>query len=144
MRLPIYRSHRRRIVRRAVRTDCEAVAIKGFRLISTRVIDMSPHGLLVACDGGAQVGEEVVISFRAPASNQWFDAVSRVARVVEGYRPTDPGYCAGLRFERISLEARLDLAERLRGLPPPVPKRGLRPEYFPRWLGPSAVTSVAT
>ncbi|MEM9067905.1 MAG: PilZ domain-containing protein [Myxococcota bacterium] len=115
---------RRRICRRALRAQCQAVALDGFRLLGEQLLDVSPYGMLVAADAEATVGEDVVVSFEA--RGEWYGAVAKVARIVEGWRPWDPGYCVALRFTDISLQERLDLATRLRGLPPPIPTRTLR------------------
>lgn len=119
----------RRVVRRAVRTACSAVATTDFRFLGERVLDLSPYGMMLAADDGAELGAPVIVSFQAPGSDRWFDAAASVARVVEGFRPWDPGYCLGLRFTRIPLESRITIGEHLRGLPPPVPARPLRPSY---------------
>ena len=122
----------RRIVRRSVRARCAAVAMDGLRLVGTRVLDVSPLGILVACDGAVDPQEELLVSFEVPGSvagserfDAWVDAEARVARVVRGHRPRDPGYCAGLEFTRISLASRMLIRERLQGVPPPVPTRPL-------------------
>ncbi len=115
---------RRRIVRRGIRGRCQAVALDGFRLLGEQILDVSPFGLLVAADAESKLGETVVVSFQA--RGRWYDAVAEVARVVEGWRPWDPGYAIGLRFTQISLADRLELRKRLRGVPPPVPRRALR------------------
>ena len=117
---------RRRVLRRAVRSDCQAVSTDSFRLLGERVLDVSPYGLLLAADDGAEAGEEVFVSFRIPGCRRVFDAEAEVARVIEGWRPADPGYALGLRFTRIALEDRLFLKARLKGTPPPVPQRALR------------------
>jgi len=123
------RPRRRRIVRRAVRARCQAVRLDDFRLVGERVLDVSPLGMLLAADREMQIGDDVVVSFQLPDGDEWFDAEARVARVIEGWRPWDPGYCVGLRFTSIDLDARMSLREKLRGLPPPVPARPLR--YLP-------------
>ena len=115
---------RRRTCRRALRSRCQAVALDGFRLLGERVLDISPYGLMVAADQEAKVGEQVVVSFQA--KGEWFDAVAEVARVIEGWRPWDPGYAVGLRFTEIGLPERLEQARRLRGLSQPAPARPLR------------------
>jgi len=125
--MPSYSARRRRrITRRDQRTRCQAVASRDFRLLGDRVLDMSPFGLLVAADDGADVGDEVIVSFRAPGGSEWLDAEAEVVRIVEGWRPGDPGYCIGLRFTSIGLDSRMLLRERLHGVPPPVPQRPLR------------------
>lgn len=116
----------RRILRRAVRSRCQAVGMEGFRLLGERVLDLSPYGMMVAADAEAHTGESVLISFEVPGERKWLDAEATVARVIEGWRPFDPGYAIGLRFTDISLDARLLLRDRLHGLPPPVPTRALR------------------
>ena len=118
---------RRRILRRAVHTRCQAVAMRGFRLLGDRVLDLSPYGLLLAADDGAMRGEEVVVSFSVPGHRRAFDATARVARVIEGWREQDAGFALGLQFTAISLADRLRLADALRGTPPPVPRRAVHP-----------------
>jgi hypothetical protein len=122
-------SQHRRITRRAWRGRCHAISLQDFRMIGQRVLDMSPHGLLVAADTPVDVGERVLVSFQAPGESGWFDAEARVARVIEGWREGDPGYCMGLRFTRIPLATRLELRDRLLGLPPPLPQRHVRMDY---------------
>jgi PilZ domain len=117
----------RRAVRRAIRTRCHAVELGDFHLIGERVLDLSPRGMLVACDDQAKVGDDVMVSFRAPGSDGlWLDAEAVVARVIEGLRPGDPGYCMGLDFTYFEKSARDELLTRLVGFPPPVPQRRLR------------------
>ncbi|HJK90926.1 MAG TPA: PilZ domain-containing protein [Polyangiaceae bacterium LLY-WYZ-15_(1-7)] len=120
---------RRKIVRRALRTPCQAALLDGFELLGERVLDVSPHGMLLAADAEARVGQDVVVSFQIPGSDTWVDAEAKVARVVGGWREGDPGYAVGLRFTNIALESRIRLGEELRGTPPPVPQRRLR--YLP-------------
>lgn len=117
-------SLRRKIVRRAQRAKCSAVGVDGFRLLGDKILDISPYGLLVAADQEVFVGEEVIISFEL--GGKWFDADGEVTRVIEGWRDGDPGYAFGLAFTNISLCDRIDLSERLRGVPPPVPQRAIR------------------
>lgn len=119
-------SRRRRVLRRAVRSECQAVTTEDFRLLGQRVLDVSPYGLLLAADDGAEAGDEVIVSFQIPGCRKVFDAEAQVARVIEGWRPYDPGYALGLRFTHIALEDRLFLQQRLRGTPPPIPQRALR------------------
>ncbi len=125
---------RRKIVRRALRGKCRCLAIRtqDFRLIGERVLDVSPFGMMIACDEEAQVGEEVVVAFELDGQrpggpeSEWYDAIGEVARVIEGYRDGDQGYCIGLKFTEIPLATRMALRKRLVGVPPPVPSRPLR------------------
>jgi hypothetical protein len=117
----------RRAVRRAVRTKCQAVDEASFRLLGERVLDLSPRGMLIACERETAVGDELVVSFRAPGHEDlWFDAEAVVARVLAGQRSNDNGYSAGLEFTYFEKCARHELLSRLAGFPPPVPKRRLR------------------
>lgn len=115
----------RESVRRAVRARCQAVAERGFRLIGEKAFDVSMHGLLLACDASVEVGETVLLAIEMP-TGEWIDAETIVARLVEGYRHGDRGYCAGLRFTAIDLECWRALRFGLRGTPPPIPMRSLR------------------
>jgi len=118
---------KRRAVRRAARTRCQAVGLEGFRLLGERALDLSPRGMLVAADAPAQLGERLIVSFRAPGNDQvWMDAEAELARIVQGYRPDDPGYCFGLDFTYFERSSRQELLVRLAGTPPPIPSRRLR------------------
>lgn len=123
-------SSKRKTVRRAVQTVCDAVALEGFRGIGKRVLDLSHRGMLIAGTGEVELGEEVIVSFAAPyLVNRWLDAEAEVCRVVQGRRPTDAGYAIGLRFTYVEREVKNELLTRLAGLPPPVPQRQLRHDY---------------
>lgn len=114
----------RRAVRRAVRTRCHAVATRDFSLLGERVLDLSPRGMLVACDAPARVGDDVVVSFRAPGQDTlWLDAEAAISRVVHGMREGDPGFCLALDFTYFEKSARNELLCRLAGTPPPIPQR---------------------
>lgn len=117
-------------VRKAVRARCQAVAEDGFRLIGEKVLDLSTEGLMLACDAGVVVGETILLSIempqRAGKPGEWLDAEAVVARVIEGYRNGDRGYCAGLRFTALDFESWRALRNGLRGATPPVPSRSLR------------------
>jgi len=112
----------RRAPRHLVSATGQAVALDGFRLIGERFLDASAEGALVACDAAVALGEELVVSFAVPGSSLVFDAEAEVVRIIEGFRPRDPGYCAGLRFTRFDRRDRLALGVDLRGLPP-VPRQ---------------------
>ena len=117
----------RRAVRRAVRTRCQAVDVAGFHLLGERVLDLSPRGMLIACQRPARVGDPLLVSFRAPGAEElWFDAEAVVARVIAGQRSCDEGYGAGLEFTYFENSCRHELLSRLAGYPPPVPRRRVR------------------
>lgn len=120
-------SVQRRAVRRAVRSECQAVQLDEFRLVGERVLDLSPVGMLVSCEKTTRVGDDVLVSFKAPGADApWLEAEAEVARVVHGARAADRGYGAGLRFTYFERSARNELLTRLVGLPPPIPQRRLR------------------
>lgn len=117
----------RRSVRRAVRTRCHAVSDHGFELLGEQTLDLSPMGMLLACDAPAALGEPVYLSVRTPGPNPvWIDAEAEVSRILHGYRHADRGYCVGLRFTYLERFARDELLVRLAGLPPPIPQRRLK------------------
>ena len=117
----------RRAVRRAVQTRCQAVDLAGFHLLGERVFDLSPRGMLISCQRPTRVGDQLLLSFRAPGPEElWFDAEAVVARVLAGQRACDVGYGAGLEFTYFEKSARHELLSRLAGFPPPMPRRRVR------------------
>ena len=121
------RTHRRAF-RREVLLSCQVVRERDFRLLATLALDLSTDGMLVATEARVLTGEEVIVSFRGPRSDQWFDASATVARVVHGRRPSDAGRCLGLAFDRPDERWKRALFRSLRGLPPPEPGRST-------WIG---------
>jgi PilZ domain len=119
----------RRTTRRALRTSCQAVATSGFRLVGERILDASTDGLLVACDTGIALGEEVLVSFQTSGSSIWYDAEAEVTRILAGWRTDDPGYCAGLRFTHIERRDRLALGADLHDLAIAKTTRRLRRDF---------------
>jgi hypothetical protein len=119
----------RRSTRRHVDLPCQAVAEEGFRFLGGQVIDLSPEGMQVSSAAQVRVGEPVLVSFRAPHSDDWMDAEAVVARVIRGQRGGDRGRAIGLRFTQQSSFDRVMLRERLRNLTPPTPARQLRRDY---------------
>jgi hypothetical protein len=126
----VIRSAQRRSVRRALHTACWAVRLDDCSLLGEQILDLSPRGVLLACDAPVEPDKPVFISFRAPGSDDlWLNAEAEVARVVNGLRVTDPGYCLGLRLTYFDALSRIRLERRLRGLPPPIPRRRMRADY---------------
>jgi hypothetical protein len=125
----VVRRNDRREIRHALRLGCRVVEPRQFSLVADRMVDLSPEGALVRSDAGLEIGEEVVISFRATDFGIWFDSVAEVTRVIHNRRPTDGGRCFGLRFLTLPAVQRLILRGHLRRVPPPLPKRAQRIDY---------------
>ncbi|MFO0734323.1 MAG: PilZ domain-containing protein [Labilithrix sp.] len=125
----------RKHFRRYVRLDCQVVRDFDFKLVGDLALDLSPRGMLVRArptTGGPRVmpvltGEEVVVSFKPPRSNSWFDAQGVVARVVHGRRPGDYGLSYGIEFQNLSKEDEQRLFDHLRGTSRPDAQRPPRP-----------------
>lgn len=116
-------ARKRRVMRRAARLDCQVVRERDFRLVGSRGLDVSPHGMLVMAQEPILTGEPVIVTFRLPMGLRWFDAQGTIARVVHGRRPGDRGRCLGVEFDGFDQDARLWLEQALRGVPPPLPAR---------------------
>jgi hypothetical protein len=119
----LVRPHRRRGARRTFRGRCRALRLADCELVGEQILDLSPRGALIACDAQVRVGDDLWIDFRAPWLGPHVATMARVARVVEGWREGDPGYCAGVVFED-ETATRAALAERLALFPP---TEGARP-----------------
>ncbi len=125
----VYRT-RRQEIRRAHVMECHVVRDRDFREVGGRVLDLSPNGMLVGVDDAVQVGETVLVSFRATPLNLWFDTDATVTRLLRGRRPGDPsGMALGLVFTSLDPVARLILRGFLRHVPPPLPRRDLVIDY---------------
>ena len=131
--LPILRTlvhaRQRRVTRRAIRVECQVVRERDFRLVASQGVDLSPTGMLVATEERVLTGEPLLVTFRLPRTERWFDTEGTIARVVHGRRPGDRGRCFGLEFHQLDAETRRLLARALRDVPPPVPKRERRVDY---------------
>ncbi len=123
MSVILKRKQPRRAFRREVLLSCQVVRERDFRLVSDLAFDLSTQGMLVATHASVQTGEEVLVSFRAPRSKEWIDVSARVARVVQGRRPSDRGRCLGLAFQGLDAAQERILFRHLRGLPAPEPNR---------------------
>jgi c-di-GMP-binding flagellar brake protein YcgR len=92
--------------RHEVRLACQVVRERDFRVIAQRMVDLSPAGMQVATEARVLTGEAVIVSFRAPRSGAWVDAVGTVARVVHGRRPGERGRGLGIAFDEIEEDAK--------------------------------------
>lgn len=123
----------RKHVRRYVRLDCQVVRDFDFKLVGDLALDLSPRGMLVRAKKHERrilpvlTGEEVVVTFKPPRSNTWFDAQGVVARVVHGRRPGDYGLSYGIEFQNLSVEDERRLFDHLRGSTRPDAQRPPRP-----------------
>ena len=108
----------RRSFRRQVLMGCQVVRERDFRLVSSVAFDLSTDGALVLTGERVLTGEPLIVSFRAPKTNAWFDLEATVARVVHGRRDGDRGRCLGLTFHSLAESDRYRLFDGIRGLPP--------------------------
>jgi hypothetical protein len=113
--------------RRYVRLDCQVVREHDFRLVGDLALDLSTKGMQVRACRRVLTGEEVLVTFKPPRSNEWFDAQGVVARVLHGRRPADYGLSFGIEFVNLSKDDEPRLFEHLRGLSAPDAQRPPRP-----------------
>ncbi|HEX4447860.1 MAG TPA: PilZ domain-containing protein [Polyangiaceae bacterium] len=104
-------------LRRRVQPSCQVVRTRDFRLIGTRVLDLSATGMLLETELPILTGEEVIVSFKSPADDRWFDCEANVARVLHGRRRADAGRALGIAFDTIDPWNQLLLCEHLRNAP---------------------------
>ncbi len=122
-RLKFVHRNDRREVRRAVGLTCQVVRERDFRLIADQAVDLSPDGMLVSSDHEMEVGESLIVSFKATQLGLWFDTEASVTRLIKGRRPGDRGPAIGLSFSSLDRVKRLILRGHLRRVPPPLPRR---------------------
>jgi hypothetical protein len=135
----LVRRNERREIRHAVRsvasprgaflTMCRVVSEKDFKVVSDRAFDLSPQGMLIPTMARVDVGEDVIVSFRATDLGIWFDTDATIARIIHGRRPGDTARCIGVDFKSLSAVHRLILRGHLRRVPPPLPRRAQRIDY---------------
>jgi hypothetical protein len=117
---------RRRALRRAVRFECQLQSDLWDGPVPFLVTDLSPFGMWLDSPLPLHPGERVVVAFRPPSWPDEAPALSTEARVARSGlrrrradRPVASGM--GLRFGSLDDVTRAALADRLRGLPPPLP-----------------------
>jgi hypothetical protein len=106
-------------VRRAVPTACEVVRARDYSAVGTRVVDVSPRGMLLESDATVMTGEELLVLFRVP-TGQWFDLDATVARVLHGRRRRDERRAIGIAFEPLDPWRDILLCDALKDAPPSV------------------------
>jgi hypothetical protein len=117
MRPALHANCARGLIRRSVQTSCQVVRERDFKMVGTRVVDLSTRGLLVESDLPILTGEDVIVSFKGPASDRWYDCTATVARVLHGRRRRDERRAVGIAFDRLHVLDELLLCEELRAAP---------------------------
>jgi PilZ domain len=85
--------------------------------VGTRVLDLSATGMLLETELPILTGEELIVSFKSPTDDRWFDCEGNVARVVHGRRRRDSHRALGIKFDAIDPYSELLLCEHLRHAP---------------------------
>ena len=109
--------HDRGATRHRLRTDCQVVRERDFKLVGSRMIDLSEGGALVAADAAVRPGETVIVSLRPPRTTRWVDALGVVTRVVAGRRQHDLGPAFGVTLAPVDRASREALRVALHRLP---------------------------
>jgi hypothetical protein len=107
----------RALLRRPVLTLCEIVRERDFRLVGSRILDLSSRGLLVESDLQVLTGEEVVVTLRSPTTKRWYDCTGTVARIVHGRRRRDRKRAVGIALDGLDAFSELLLCEELKHMP---------------------------
>ncbi|MGZ3449953.1 MAG: PilZ domain-containing protein [Polyangiales bacterium] len=115
--------------RHAVRLDCQVVRERDFKLVARRSVDLSTTGMLLEQETDLEVGEPLIVSFRAPRSDRYVDTEATVARISKGRRKGDVGPAFGVRFSPLDRTALTTLKTSLRKLPATRARRPSRIDY---------------
>lgn len=103
--------------RRAARPLCEVVRLSDFRLVGRQVVDISTRGMLIETDLSVLTGEELLVTFKSPVDNRWFDCDATVARVLQGRRREDRRRAVGISFGPMDPWTEIVLCDHLRKAP---------------------------
>ena len=120
----------RRALRRAVELEAEVVCDLWAGSAPHRATDLSPYGIWLETPFPLERGTEVVLSFVPPrwSADRELLVVGDVRRVELSRRRSDPLPSGmGVAFRGMGEAERDALAETLRGLPPPLPRRQASP-----------------
>jgi hypothetical protein len=104
-------------LRRQVQPPCEVVRERDFRLVGTRILDLSTKGMLLETDLPLLTGEGLFVAFRSPGTERWFDCEATVARVLHGRRRGDRRRAVGIAFDTLDPWSEILLCEDLRHAP---------------------------
>ncbi len=116
---------KKRPTRHTVKSSCQVVRERDFRLVADRVENLSTWGMLVSPAEPVMTGERVFVSFRVPGTTYWIDAQATVTRVIHGRRPTEHARMLGLEFDALGAYDRFRLRRSL--VARPVAPPGARP-----------------
>ena len=120
--LDIQPVHRRTTARHAVALECEGVRESGRDLTTQHVLDLSPDGAFITTDvRDVDLGEELLVAFRAPDGDGWLYARAKVVRYGRESFRGDHVRGLGVRFIELAPEVHECLEQSLATVPPPVP-----------------------
>lgn len=111
-------------VRRASIISAEVMAPYWKDSLDLIASDISPKGMYLISDQMPHVGEFVFCSFSVRGNEPEYRILSKVKRINWHRRSTDmirPGF--GVEFLAISGEQRRTIYRRLKGMPPPIPRK---------------------
>jgi c-di-GMP-binding flagellar brake protein YcgR len=123
------RKNDRITIRRMLKLPCVVVRESTFRPIASATTDVSIDGMQVMSDSDVELGETVLITFRATHLDIWFDTDATIVRINQARRDEDRARTLGLRFDTLDPIARRMLHASWRHVPPPLPKRAARIDY---------------
>jgi c-di-GMP-binding flagellar brake protein YcgR len=115
--------------RHALRVECQIVRERDFKLVGRRSLDLSSTGMQVVSETDVQLGETLLVSFRAPRTDRFVDAEAVVTRVSRGQRRGDVARSFGLEFSAIDRGSFTLLKTALRRLPATRATRPARLDY---------------
>jgi hypothetical protein len=92
--------------------------MRDFRLVGRQVIDLSTRGMLIETDLSVLTGEELLVTFKSPVDNRWFDCEATVARVLQGRRRHDERRAVGIAFASMDPWTEIVLCDHIRTAPP--------------------------
>ena len=125
----------RRALRRAVHMECAVESDLWDGAAPLLATDASAFGLWLATDLALESGAELLVTFRPPRWPQYSSPVTALAQVVRVGLPrrrADAGPAGmGLVFADIDRDQSEQMADLMRGLPPPLPSIARLPESDP-------------
>jgi hypothetical protein len=119
--IELVRSRRRNALRRGYNVPCQAVRMRGFRLVGGQLLDVSHRGALLDCNGAVSLGDELIVSFEAPTRDGGGRIVVDATAEVRRIRRTAEGARVGLAFVDMAWDDRAALYVGLSRVPPRVP-----------------------